>query len=719
MSDSFIDRGLSPRQVQQAVLEIEALSISPQLAIKLLSIKDQASDFLPILLSGSVHLTANLLMASGSSYNLVETPALLLSDEKTSELIFSSPVCSDSPFFHAMTSQSLAVAIASRQLALAIDFDADRAYLAGLLSQMGNIYLQQAMPKSFASIVAEATAQNCHIADVQRKTLGIDYCVLGRRLATKFRLGAEIGSSIWLAGADISILSSGSVMPSAKLAAVLQLATLFAREAIDNPVSIYYPSGSIDQLADFLSLTSFQIDEIKTQLADELIEKSALLGLSDTGSLDDYHKQLPKIVADLAKENSHYNKSARQNRISCSHYDFVCDFVSTINGLDDYLDISVAFAKKWQKFYQSGPVIIYFDNDELSCPEAVVVENQATVTKHILQESFDLSIDSSLFELSDHFDLDLDIAKTMILSLSVSNRVIGAIIFEQRYPCDDSVAGEMAQLSDVFCWAIDVSISKHNQQLLAENFAACLSQTNVSSPIDVGDNSDSPAALTPFDLTEILTEMASGAGHEFNNPLSVISGRVQLLGSDETDPAKLKSINQIKSSADQLRRMIEDLLKIADPGPSNIQPVRLDLVLEDAVMLTCAKTSADSSAIELLPIDNSQMVLVDSAQISSALANIMTNSLQASQVGKESVVVKTDIASDMVTISIEDHGSGMEPNVLKKASWPFFSYKSAGRQPGMGLPQAIRLIELNGGTIAITSSTNNGTTVTVTLPIAS
>ena len=67
-----------------------------------------------------------------------------------------------------------------------------------------------------------------------------------------------------------------------------------------------------------------------------------------------------------------------------------------------------------------------------------------------------------------------------------------------------------------------------------------------------------------------------------------------------------------------------------------------------------------------------------------------------------------------VAIEVTDTGVGMDPEAQAKIFEPYFSTKTSGT--GLGLTIAKRNIELNGGTIAVTSRRGVGTTVTMTLP---
>jgi two-component system sensor histidine kinase HydH len=69
-----------------------------------------------------------------------------------------------------------------------------------------------------------------------------------------------------------------------------------------------------------------------------------------------------------------------------------------------------------------------------------------------------------------------------------------------------------------------------------------------------------------------------------------------------------------------------------------------------------------------------------------------------------------------VRISVADTGAGMDAEALARAFEPYFSTKATGT--GLGLTIAKRNVELNGGTIAVRSEKDRGTTVELRLPTA-
>jgi signal transduction histidine kinase len=109
-------------------------------------------------------------------------------------------------------------------------------------------------------------------------------------------------------------------------------------------------------------------------------------------------------------------------------------------------------------------------------------------------------------------------------------------------------------------------------------------------------------------------------------------------------------------------------------------------------------------------------VFIDSGQVVSALANVITNAVESYQDALGPIKILIDPGQDSVRMEISDLGCGMDEAAQRKAMYPFFSAKSAGRQRGMGLAYATRLIHLNGGTLTLESQAGHGTTVTVSLP---
>jgi two-component system sensor histidine kinase HydH len=108
-------------------------------------------------------------------------------------------------------------------------------------------------------------------------------------------------------------------------------------------------------------------------------------------------------------------------------------------------------------------------------------------------------------------------------------------------------------------------------------------------------------------------------------------------------------------------------------------------------------------------------VAIDREQIGRVLANLLSNAFWA--VGPEGAVrIATAREDGRVLLRVEDNGRGMTPEVLEKVFTPYFTTRQDGT--GLGLAIVQRIVEDHNGTIEIESSDQNGTSVTIFLPIS-
>jgi signal transduction histidine kinase len=104
----------------------------------------------------------------------------------------------------------------------------------------------------------------------------------------------------------------------------------------------------------------------------------------------------------------------------------------------------------------------------------------------------------------------------------------------------------------------------------------------------------------------------------------------------------------------------------------------------------------------------------DRTLISRALTNVVENALHAMP-GHGALHVHASHDNGLVHVVVSDTGAGMDEEALARAFEPYFSTKATGT--GLGLPIAKRNVELNGGTIAVRSEKDRGTTVEIALPV--
>ncbi len=219
---------------------------------------------------------------------------------------------------------------------------------------------------------------------------------------------------------------------------------------------------------------------------------------------------------------------------------------------------------------------------------------------------------------------------------------------------------------------------------------------------------------------EAWAEMARQVAHEIKNPLTPIQLNAEHLRRVHADrgeplgPVLQECVATILAQVKLLRQISSEFSSFASSPTA--RPSEVDItglvreVLDPYRQGLEGRISLDVELPALPPVS------VDRTLIARALVNIIENALHAMP-GAGALTVRAGQNGRTVRIRVSDTGVGMDAEALARAFEPYFSTKAAGT--GLGLPIAKRNVELSGGTISMSSERDKGTTVEVTLPVAS
>jgi nitrogen fixation/metabolism regulation signal transduction histidine kinase len=227
------------------------------------------------------------------------------------------------------------------------------------------------------------------------------------------------------------------------------------------------------------------------------------------------------------------------------------------------------------------------------------------------------------------------------------------------------------------------------------------------------------AQLEKTHRLEAWAEMARQVAHEIKNPLTPIqlsAEHLRRVHADRGEPmgAVLEGcVSSILSQVHLLRQIAGEFSSFASSPTARRQPVDPVRLVHDVVE---PYRVGLESRIELRndvagPLPD---VLVDRSLVSRALANVVENALHAMP-GRGRLHLRARVEDGWVTIDAEDTGVGMDEEALARVFEPYFSTKSTGT--GLGLPIAKRNIEASGGEVSVRSAKDEGTTVTIRLPV--
>lgn len=216
-------------------------------------------------------------------------------------------------------------------------------------------------------------------------------------------------------------------------------------------------------------------------------------------------------------------------------------------------------------------------------------------------------------------------------------------------------------------------------------------------------------------LAAVGQTMANVA-HQIGTPLNLVSGHVQLLQHEISDPAIRRRLRIVEEQVDRVVTTVKGLLERARP-PGERQPVRIDSVMARMGDAMRGRLASSGVTLDLRVEEPLGSVAADEAQLELALLNLVTNALDAMPAGGILTIAAAN-ADGRVRIEVRDTGSGIDPAVLPRIFEPWVTTKSAGRGTGLGLSITRDLITSLGGTIGVSSSAGQGTMFTIELPAA-
>ncbi|MDR1385281.1 MAG: HAMP domain-containing histidine kinase [Planctomycetaceae bacterium] len=248
---------------------------------------------------------------------------------------------------------------------------------------------------------------------------------------------------------------------------------------------------------------------------------------------------------------------------------------------------------------------------------------------------------------------------------------------------------------------------------------------------------------------EALAEFAAGAGHEINNPLTIIGGRAQMLLQEITHPEQQKHLLSILAQVRRAYEMIADIRLFARPPKPVLSNTNISEILRTVVLRFSESenlqekndaNSAKTITWDLHNVADNVTMFLDSSFLETIFAVLCKNAIEAIDVkgiikisceycknschfNKTTDNKDCDNAEEQqlilrstpysAVILFEDDGPGFPEKHLPHLFSPYFSGRQAGRGLGFGLPKAWRLLELMGGTIHAENRVPHGAKFTI------
>lgn len=229
---------------------------------------------------------------------------------------------------------------------------------------------------------------------------------------------------------------------------------------------------------------------------------------------------------------------------------------------------------------------------------------------------------------------------------------------------------------------------------------------------DISDRRASAAAQAR--LAEI-GELAAMIVHEVRSPLTtVLLGLNSFRHLDLPDRAQRRLALALEES-ERLQKLLNEILLYSREQTLDLAPVEINGLSQAVVTILAESRDKALDWLQLITLDGPVTIAADRDKLKQVFINLLTNAQEAC--GPSDTVTWTICppAGGSVTMGIHNGGEPIPPAVLPKLTQPFFTTKPSGN--GLGLAITKRIVEAHGGQLAIASSAEDGTTVTITLPL--
>jgi signal transduction histidine kinase/PAS domain-containing protein len=220
---------------------------------------------------------------------------------------------------------------------------------------------------------------------------------------------------------------------------------------------------------------------------------------------------------------------------------------------------------------------------------------------------------------------------------------------------------------------------------------------------------------------ERLEQFAYAASHDLQEPLRMVSSYLQLIErryADELDDDGREFIEFAVDGANRMREMTEGLLEYSrvETRGDPFEPVDLDAVLADVLddlQVRIEETDAEIAHEPLPTVEG------DAGQLRQVFQNLVDNAIDYSGEEPPEIEITAERADDEWVVSVRDEGLGIDPEDQERIFEVFQSAQSHDVSgTGIGLALVERIVERHGGDIRVDSAPGEGTTFSLTLPVA-
>ncbi|MER2036501.1 MAG: ATP-binding protein [Solibacillus sp.] len=232
---------------------------------------------------------------------------------------------------------------------------------------------------------------------------------------------------------------------------------------------------------------------------------------------------------------------------------------------------------------------------------------------------------------------------------------------------------------------------------------------------DISYIKENESLILQSEKLKLVGELAAGVAHEIRNPMTVISGFVQMMNEDPNSPY-YEYTKLIQKETERIDLILSEFLVLSRPQLKQLVPISLGETITEIVQFFQFELQQKSIELEVVNTIQKLFIIGNENQIKQVFINLIKNAIEA--IGEDgTITINMKLSSDEkeIFIAIEDNGCGIPPNVLERVFEPFYTTKTKGA--GLGMMIIKKIIVDHNGKITITSIEEIGTEVLISFPV--
>ncbi len=215
-------------------------------------------------------------------------------------------------------------------------------------------------------------------------------------------------------------------------------------------------------------------------------------------------------------------------------------------------------------------------------------------------------------------------------------------------------------------------------------------------------------------------KLAATVAHEIRNPLTAIEMWLYAVQEEVRGDAELdRKLGLISEEITRLESIVRNFLEFSRPMELQCQPTEMNCIVQQTLNLFEQRLKERRIRVVRDSVGTLPFILADADKLKQVFINLIGNALDAMGDGGEiriSATVENDVQGRrMVVVRFRDSGTGMPKNVQARIFDPFFTTKEDGT--GLGLCIAAQVMARHEGSLVLESSTEDGTTFAIWLPV--